>query len=502
MADPTFDDAYRNVMMGLRGSDASRRRGTVRGIDPQEPSPGQEAGILEAMGVVGAPVAAVGRAIAAAPRAIGGAAGMFAGMSFGNDSQAQQRGGAVKVDPADQAAAGKLPDYLREQYLDLATRNRAGQLNRAQRQQFMDMNRLLSETASAAENAALAQKREQDGAALKLQGEQLNRAEEARIRAMAGADKPFNEQFPTWNSMQGFLPLAVGAATTLPYAIRGAAGASGAALSWRQATSQGLSATDAPALAASNNLAQSYAKQFPPPSIGSTLSPYAVPATIGAMEGAAVANLPEAYNALLPAENPERKAYAEALKMLPPGHPEYQRMKSVYDSLPQTMPARDAAFQHFGSTNFLKRMGVGALEGAGGAMFGVTAAKPFYPSEKSLPRAQTNALADRVGGRGLSEADAAIAGEAQAMGNVLPLPPARQQLPPRPLPQQAPTALPQPVQTPAYSPSNGAGPQPRNGITDFDIKALIAMGIIPPAAYAMSSDEQPQNRLMSMYYGQ
>jgi hypothetical protein len=480
-----FNEAYRGLMNAVR-SDASRRRRTVAGIDIIEPSPDDVAGIGAAMAVAGAPVALAGRALATAPRTIGAGVGGLFGVSAGNEAEAQSRRGApLPVDPADVAAAEKLPEHLRPQYLDLSARNRARQLNRAEREALTGMNKILSDSAAAGDAAAQAR-----------QAAEATRAEEARREVLSTAPKPFNEQFPTWNSLQGFLPLAVGAATTLPYALRGAAGASSAARAWRGAAERGMAATDAPTLATNNALAQAYARQFPAPSVGTTLSPYAVPATIGAIEGAGVANLPEAYNAFLPPENPEVRAYREYLKQLPPDHPARARAERVLSELPQTMPARDAAFDHFGSTNFLRRMAVGALEGAGGAVFGTTLAKPFYPSEKGLPRAQTQALSDRVSGSGLDDATRAIQAESQAMGSVLPLPPARQQLMAQPLP---PPVMPAPVQTPSYQPrpqlqTSNNRPQ----ITEFDVGATGAAIGFP----FVWSDGSPINALLAYYQGQ
>lgn len=525
MADRDFDAAYRELMGAFR-SDASRRRSTARGHVPYEPAPGQEAGVLEAMGVVGAPVAMAGRALAAAPRAIGAVAGGMLGMSAANESEAQSRkGGPLPVDPADEAAAARLPEHLRPQYLDLAARNRARQLNRSEREQFTSMNRILSESALAEDNAGRARAAADENAARTQRAAELTRAEEARQAVMRDAPKAFSDQFPTWNSLQGFLPLAVGAATTLPYAVRGGVGAARAAKDWRTAAQRGLDATDGPTLAAQNRLAQAYSQQFPPQSISTTLQPYAVPATIGAIEGAGVANLPEAYNAFLPATNPEVRAYQEYLKQLPPGHPGRAAAEKAMAELPGTMPARDAAFDHFGSTNFLKRMGVGALEGAAGAVFGSTLAKPLYPSEKSLPRAQTNALLGRVSGEGLDDASRAIAAETRSIGTVLPLPPARQQLAPPPAaaaqavvgPSQ-PVQMMTPVQTPAYQPSGAPVAPQRQAITSFQpgssSAAAIGMGalvadpfmqeLIALRQMLVGDAEQtgaPGNNLLAHYYG-
>lgn len=388
------------------------------------------------------PGGAVARGLSAA-RGIPLALASTLGMSFGaNEGEAQSRGRGAQVDPADAAAAAKLPEHLRPQYIDLAARNRMGALNRAERQQFMQMNTILSQSAAAGDAAA--QQREANA---------LTMAEEAKMKVMREAPQTFQERFGNAASYAPIAPLAAAFTTMLPTAVRGAMGKSAAAGEWRAATRAGLEATDAPTMALNHNISQGIAKKFPEPSVGNALTPYAIPATIGGIEGAAIANIPDEWNASLPPINPERAAYEAYLKelrsRLPPDHPAIARAESVMGGLPEMNPARKASLDYFSNPGqVIAKTGVGALQGAGGGALAASIGKWFHPSEGILPRGQTAALANRVAGSGVDDALAAVEKEAVAMRNVVPLPVERQRL--QPLPQTAGTVeVPMPPRAPA-----------------------------------------------------
>lgn len=343
-------------------------------------------------------------------------------------------------------------------------------------------------------------------------------ADAVRRDMLDKADKPFAKQFPVWNSVQPFVPLALGAATTAPFLTRAAIGEQKAVNAWQRAADKGLNAKSADELAQSSNLTNAYAGQFKdkPKGVAGIAASYPVPAAVGAVEGGVAANLPEAYNAMLPSENPERAAYAEYIKRLPAGAvKETLHAKGIMDGLPPVQPERDAAFNHFGSSNFAKRMGVGALEGAGGGVFASTLTKGLTPSTWSRPTAQTEALAARMSGAGLDDATRAIQAETRAMGSVLPIPAQRPQMPPQAppqpmpaasgglldslppqIPQQFPRSLPQPDPVQAMPSVQTNLPKTRNR---FD-PSVYGVGLPAAVAAGGSSGDDPpdMSRLLAL----
>lgn len=285
--------------------------------------------------------------------------------------------------------------------------------------------------------------KKQNEAAQDVNKAKVLEADAVRRDMLDKADKPFAKQFPVWNSVQPFVPLALGAATTAPFLTRAAIGEQKAVNAWQRAADKGLKATSADDLAQSSNLTNAYASQFKdkPKGVAGIAASYPVPAAVGAVEGAVASNLPEMYNAFLPSENPERSAYAEYIKRLPPGATkEALHAKGIMADLPKVQPERDAAFDHFGSSSALKRTAIGALDGAGGGIFSATMTKGLTPSTWSRPTAQTEALAARMSGAGLDDATRAIQAETQAMGSMLPMRGERAQMPPQPIPQPMPAA--------------------------------------------------------------
>lgn len=262
-------------------------------------------------------------------------------------------------------------------------------------------------------------------------------ADQVRRDMLDKADKPFAKQFPMWNAVQPFVPLALGAATTAPFLTRAAIGEQKAVNAWNRAANKGLTATSADELAAASNLTNAYAAQFAdkPKGVAGIVSSYPVPAAVGAVEGAVAANLPEAYNAMLPSVNPEIAAWQEYKKRLPvSATAQGARADEVIAGLPAVQPERAAALNHFSSPAVLARAGVGAFEGAGGGLLSATLSKGLTPSTWSRPTAQTQALKDRMSGTGLDDATRAIQAETQAMRTQLPMPAERPQMPPQPIP--------------------------------------------------------------------
>ena len=388
-------------------------------------------GLLMAM-----PVGRIAQAARAMPRTLGGLLGGFAATA-----------------PA-AVATGDDDGLTEAQRKRLSELNGKRSLTRAEREEKIGIDKQLSEY------QGLKNRARTDSEARDIQ----NAQGELRER-LDKAEKPFAQKFPVWNEVQPFMPGLIGMATMAPIAGRAAAGFNRTARAWDEAAAAGLKATNPVELAAANNAAQSFAKEMPKATVSSTMKGYAVPAAIGAAEGAAVANLPEAYNSFLPGVHPERAAYEDYIKRLPPGSREAIQAKEILATLPQTQPEKAAALNHFTSMALPARMATGAFEGAGGAAFSTTLGKGLQRSEKGLPRAQTEALAARVEGKGLDEATRAIEAESKAIGTVLPMPPERVQLPP-PRPPQ-PDMLGPPQQMPAQPPQIAA--QPSGGLLDLPL---------------------------------
>lgn len=406
MAEPYLSDAARRRMAGQMG--AATTDPEAPGLTPMEAM----------MMAAGGPMT---NALMRYPFVSALGYGMLNGMGGLNEAEAQQARAKANpnVPPEVRAAASKLPTELQGQYIDLATRAKTG-ISRAERE---TLNQLTGIIANSAKGADDAERQRLMDAGL--------RAEEARQRVMRDAPKTFQERFGDVASFVPVAPLIAAFGTTLPGSVVGSVGARRAASQWRDAANKGLNATDAPTLANQSALANAFEKKFPEPSIGNALAPYAIPAAIGGIEGAAIANIPDEWNASLPPMNPERAAYEAYLKELPANHPDYERAKRIYESLPETNPAREASLRYFqdGGQVFAKTA-IGALQGAGGGALATTVGKWFAPSEKGLPRAQTQALRDRVAGTNIGPATGAIQAEGNAMGSVLPLPPPRPELAP------------------------------------------------------------------------
>jgi hypothetical protein len=233
------------------------------------------------------------------------------------------------------------------------------------------------------------------------QVDKLNAAEATRRQSLAGAPKPFDKEYPTWQKLQTVMPALVAAGTAAVPALAEVLGARFGVRGWRKAIKDGFKpgATHDEQKVASD-IAQKYAtKQFPEEGSGQ-LSKYLTIGGIGALEGAGVANYPQYHNSNLPAVNPERAAYEEFIKQLPAGEvgdAERKKAEEIILGLPKTTPERDAAIEYFGSPWTVGvRTATGALEGGAAAVGMSKLLKSGRPSEENMPRPQTHALDEMV----------------------------------------------------------------------------------------------------------
>ncbi|HYD60236.1 MAG TPA: hypothetical protein VEC35_07770, partial [Noviherbaspirillum sp.] len=220
-------------------------------------------------------------------------------------------------------------------------------------------------------------------------------AEQARQNILDTSRKPFEEQYPTLAKWWWLAPAGAGLLTA-SFLKGGLGGQISARLQntrWWQAVNDAKNAATPTARAEARILAEKYEKAIPKETWKSTASTYGSAASIGALEGAGVANIPEFHDLFLPPKNPERRAYEEYIRRLPNNHPEIQRTIELLKSIPEDNPDRKAAIEHFGQIKpFIVKSVEGALEGAFGAMFGTTVGKAVGPKETARPRPETQAL--------------------------------------------------------------------------------------------------------------
>lgn len=373
------------------------------------------------------------------------------------------------------AAAGLTPEQERKKS-ELEARVAKGKWGsgaerRAIEGELGDLRRIETDFVTA-ENAARVRQQEADAAAKRERdNSMLTEARGARKDVLDRAPKPFHEEYPNWSRVQPFVPAALGFATQIPGALIEAVGSRRAAGRWRGAVSNGLATESPAALMDAAKLSAGYKAQFEAaPGLAKTYGPATA---IGGVEGAVTANVPEAYNALaLPSVNPEMTATQEFLKRLPPDHPEAVRARAALEDMPEGNAYQTAAAEHFRTpANILTKMGIGALEGAGGAAAAVTLGKGLGPSRSALPFAGTatlegrmdpgyaNALARvRTPGMGDEAVTNRLALRLRDELDAIPRPH------PAPLPpQQQPALPPPPPPTPLPAPSGGATQPPGPG---------------------------------------
>lgn len=136
---------------------------------------------------------------------------------------------------------------------------------------------------------------------------------------------------------------------------------------------------------------------------------YGMPALMGAAAGIAASNGPLVYDAYrTPVLNPEREAYQAGVRLLPEDHQDVRRYKGFLEetnpdgslAIPVANPVRTEAQNQLGDWwGNIKRVGLGALEGAGGGLLGHDATK--LPERlAAAPRNLWRAATGRVDGVG------------------------------------------------------------------------------------------------------
>lgn len=306
--------------MAERLSDAARRRLAGALLDPQEPEPGKQAGVLEAMMIPGAPVRAILGGLAAAY----GIAGAKDIGLFGGDAEAQR--GKPKQALPDPPEG--LPPAMAKRWQELTARQqRERWLPAAERKELEGINSAVTGAMGAAATAKATGEAEEYSRSVK-------RAESARDFELSRARRFSDTNIgKVWDMTGGAAPLVGGA-------VAGALG--------RAATGG-----------------------------GSALKNYLMPAGEGAVAGITAANIPLGYNAFFTEpDNPERRAYEAYSRELPAGHPRKQESADYAAGLPSRNPVRDEANKEFfDPSQAAKRVIFGAIEGAGGGVMGANAVR-------------------------------------------------------------------------------------------------------------------------------
>jgi hypothetical protein len=109
--------------------------------------------------------------------------------------------------------------------------------------------------------------------------------------------------------------------------------------------------------------------------MGKLLKDYVAPVAAGSLAGFTATNAPLAYDAFYTdSDNPEKAAYSAYSRELPQGHPRKQEFSDYAASLPDKNPVREQAGEEF-YDEFGKRLGMGIIEGTGGALMGSDAVR-------------------------------------------------------------------------------------------------------------------------------
>ena len=349
------DEAARNLAEAEHAGDYGRGAAAV----------GQ--GVASALPVVGR----MGRVSGAA---YGGLVGAFPALAAG-PAEAQQA--PAPIDD------GLTADQRGRRALLLKQQQKEG-LPRALRTELEGINRI-SEQYAAGKNAAtieaerkrkeneLAIQREQGEQALAERTRQVQQAEAARDKALGEVRPDFETRFPGWASLQHTIPIGAGAITGAILGGKGAYADRKAMNRWWDAvTGAQQNAKKAPAKAAAQTeIARHHSANMPEATFGSQLGAYALPASLGAAEGAALANMPQIHDSLLPSQNPQRRAWEQYRNTLPMDHPDRERAQAIIDSMPERNPAQKAGQEALTDwPRMATRTGIGIAEGAGGALVG------------------------------------------------------------------------------------------------------------------------------------
>mgnify|MGYP003652957604 CR=1 FL=1 len=244
-----------------------------------------------------------------------------------------------------------------------------------------------------------ADKRERDKA-------KVSEATAARDEILAKARKPFGETEiggfrvgPYFEAAMPFVPALLGAVTGAKFGKTAAAGDKSAVEAWKEANKAGLSAVAPSVKQEQATLAAMLQKPYEGGvPMDRILKQTAIPAGAGAVEGGAVANLPEFYNSYLPTDNPERKALEAYRDRLPIDDPERRAIdERIARTEPET-PARTAAKKHFNNGDWVPRTLQGAAEGSGVAA-SVNLGRRMIPFKDGLGKvnAETVQLRNQVG---------------------------------------------------------------------------------------------------------
>ena len=241
----------------------------------------------------------------------------------------------------------------------------------------------------------IADERRNQSPQYKAEMEKVGEAEAVRRQMLGEAPKPFHQEYPNWAKIQPAVPALASAITVGGTALVDALASRIGARNWRKAANLGLKTTNPEEMRVASDTASRYGKAFPEGK--SELPKYLAAGGVGALEGAGLTNYPEYYNANLPGANPERAAYEEYVKRLPAGRPEIEKAQALIKDMPEKNLARESALAYFDKPLAVTmRTGLGAIEGAAGAVAGTKASGAAGPREVNLPRPQTYALSERL----------------------------------------------------------------------------------------------------------
>lgn len=404
-----------NIPSAVSGLVSPETRDAWRGVQAEHPGMATVGGIVPGVGAI--------RAAAAVPTTIGKLLTAM-GLGAGSDVIDEAAGvdgatGARTVAKAVTAPVGVVPAKVSVPVIAAGATGVLGAVDPAAAQSMTArQKRRLEERATAASIDAKAEADRAEAASRRAQADKdaedkrerdkakVLEATTARDEVLAKARRPFGETEiggvrvgPYLEAAMPFVPALLGAVTGAKFGKTAAAGDKTAVDAWKEANRAGLAATAPSVKQEQATLAAMLQKPYEGGvPMDRIIKQTAIPTVAGAVEGGAVANMPEFYNSYLPPENPERKALEAYRDRLPIDDKERASVDARIRALPEETPAKTAAKAHFRNGDWIPRSLQGAAEGAG-VSASVNIGRRMAPFKDGLGKAnaETVQLRNQVG---------------------------------------------------------------------------------------------------------
>jgi len=404
-----------NIPSAVTGLVSPETRDAWRGVQAEHPGMATVGGLVPGVGAI--------RAAASVPTTIGKlltAMGLGAGSDVIDEAAGVEGAtGPRTVAKAVTAPVGVVPAKVSVPVIAAGATGVLGAVDPAAAQSMTArQKRRLEERATAASIDAKAEADRAEAASKRTQADKdaedkrerdkakVLEATTARDEVLAKARRPFGETEiggvrvgPYLEAAMPFVPALLGAVTGAKFGKTAAAGDKTAVDAWKEANRAGLTATAPSVKQEQATLAAMLQKPYEGGvPMDRIIKQTSIPAVAGAVEGGAVANLPEFYNSYLPPENPERKALEAYRDRLPIDDKERPSVDERIRALPEETPAKTAAKAHFRNGDWIPRSLQGAAEG-GGVAASTNLGRRMVPFSGGLGKAnaETVQLRNQVG---------------------------------------------------------------------------------------------------------